>query len=164
MSLTDDVTAVAVLKALRDTVDAEYQAARCRVLDRLRTARAEMWLKPMRMILPEGTLAATMTMVYSAPTVVLVDDEAFTTRMARNDPNEVRSRVRVRTSWQKEFRSQQDPTADPVANPRTGEVVSGPQAVLALRPAPDGTEEIARAWRRGELDLRELLCLDGGQP
>jgi hypothetical protein len=164
MSLTDDVTAVAVLKALRDTVDAEYQAARCRVLNRLRTARADMWLTPMRMILPEGTLAATTTMIYPAPTVVLVDDEAVTTPIAGNDPNTVQSRVRVRASWQQEPRSQQDPNAGPVANPHTGEVVAGPQAILAQRPAPDGTEEITRAWRRGELDLRELLCLDAGQP
>ena len=42
MSLKEDATRVAVLKALRDTVDAEYEAPCLRVLDGLRAARAEL--------------------------------------------------------------------------------------------------------------------------
>jgi hypothetical protein len=171
MSLKDDVTTVAVLKALRDNVDAEYQAARQRVLDQLRAARAELGLKSTWVTLPDGTPVATVTLVDPAPAVVVVDDGAFTTWMARNYPSEVETRVRVRASWQKEFLSRLDPGTDPVTDPRTGEAVSGLQAVpapeprsFALRPVPGGSEQIARAWRRGELDLGALLSLDGGQP
>jgi hypothetical protein len=35
---------------------------------------------------------------------------------------------------------------------------------FALRPVAAGTAAIARAWRSGDLDLRKLLPLDGGQP
>jgi hypothetical protein len=170
MTLKDDVTTVAVLKALRDTVDAEYQAVRRRVFDQLCTARAELGLKSTRVTLPDGTPVATITLVDPAPAIVVVDDEAFTAWMARNYPSEVETRVRVRASWQKHFLSRLDPTDDPVADPSTGEVVAGLRTVpaseprsFALRSVPGGTEEIARAWRRGELDLRELLPLDGGQ-
>jgi hypothetical protein len=135
MSLQDDVTAVAVLKALRDTVDAEYQAARRRVLDRLRTVPTAR--KPTRVTLPEGTLGATITMVYPAPAAVVIDDEALTSRTAGDDRSGVRTRVRACASWQPDLTS------------------------IALR--SDGTEEIGRAWHRGEIDLRELLCFADGR-
>ncbi|GAA0733917.1 hypothetical protein Drose_31930 [Dactylosporangium roseum] len=123
MSLHEDVTALAVLKALRDTVDAEYRAAHRRVLDRLCTAPGH---GPTRVTLPDGTLAATVTMVYPAPAAVVVDDEA------QCDLTGVRVRVRARASWQRDL--------------------------------PDSSEEIGRAWQRGEIDLRELLRVPGGGP
>ncbi|GAA2606813.1 hypothetical protein GCM10010399_42180 [Dactylosporangium fulvum] len=122
--LYEDVAAVAVLKALRDTVDAEYQAARRRVLDRLCTAPAGHG--PTRVTLPEGTLAATVTMVYPTPAAVVVGDEAHSNLAG------VRTRVRARASWQQDL--------------------------------PDSSEEIGRAWQRGEIDLRELLRAPGGGP
>jgi hypothetical protein len=51
MSLKEDAARVAVLEALRDTVDAEYEAARRRVLDGLPAARAELSLKSRRVTL-----------------------------------------------------------------------------------------------------------------
>jgi hypothetical protein len=39
MSLKEDATTVAVLRALRDIIDAEYEAARLRVFAGLREAR-----------------------------------------------------------------------------------------------------------------------------
>jgi hypothetical protein len=167
MSLKDDATTVAVLKALRDTVDVEYQAARRRVLDGLRAARADLGLKSTRVALPDGTPVATLTLVEPAPAVVVVDDAAFTDWVAENYPTEVETRVEVRASWKKEFLSRLDASSETVADPRTGEVISGLTAVPAseprsfrLRSMPGGTEEIVRAWRRGELDLRRVLALD----
>jgi hypothetical protein len=171
MSLKEDATRVAVLKALRDTVDAEYEAARRRVLDGLRAARAELGLKSMRVTLPDETPVATVTLVDPQPAVVVVDEDTFTTWVAENYPTEVETRVRVRPNWQKRFVSRLDASAGPVADPRTGQVVTGLAALPAseprsfsLRSLPGGTEEITRAWRRGALDLRRVLALDGGEP
>lgn len=170
MSLRDDATRVAVLKALRDTVDAEYEAARLRVLAGLRAARAELGLKSMRVTLPDDTAVATITLVDPKPAVVVVDERAFTTWVAEHYPTEVETRVQVRSSWQRRFVSGLDASSGPV-DPRTGEVVPGLAALPApeprsfsLRPLPGGTEEITRAWRRGTLDLRRVLALDGGEP
>ena len=54
MSLKEDATTVAVLGALRDIIDAEYEAARLRVFSGLREARDEVGLKSMRVTLPDG--------------------------------------------------------------------------------------------------------------
>jgi hypothetical protein len=171
MSLKDDATKVAVLKAMRDTVNAEYEAARLRVLDGLRAARAELGLKSVRVTLPDDTPVATVTLVDPRPAVVVVDEDTFTTWVAENYPTEVETRVRVRPSWQKQFISGLDASAGPVVDPRTGCVVTGLAALTApeprsfsLRSLPGGIEEITRAWRRGALDLRQVLALDGGEP
>jgi hypothetical protein len=171
MSLKDDATRVAVLKALRDTVEAEYEAARLRLLDGLRASRAELGLKSLRVTLPDDTPVATVTVVDPRPAVVVVDPATFTSWVAEHYPTEVETRVTVRSSWQRHFVATLDTGPGPVADPRTGEVVPG----LAARPAPEprsfslrslpgGTEEITRAWRDGELDLRGLISLDGGAP
>jgi hypothetical protein len=55
VSLKEDATTVAVLRALRDAIDAEYEAARLRVFAGLREARDEVGLKSMRVTLPDGT-------------------------------------------------------------------------------------------------------------
>jgi hypothetical protein len=34
---------------------------------------------------------------------------------------------------------------------------------FSLRPLPGGPEEVTRAWRSGQVDLRRLLALDGGE-
>jgi hypothetical protein len=171
MSLKDDATRVAVLKALRDTVDAEYEAARLRVLDGLRAARAELGLKSMRVTLPDDTPVATVTLVDPRPAVVVANEGAFTTWVAENYPTEVETRVQVRPGWQRQFVARLDASPGPVADPRTGEIVPGLAAQAApeprsfsLRPLPGGAEEITRAWRRGALDLRRVLTLDGGEP
>jgi hypothetical protein len=48
VSLKEDATTVAVLRALRDVIDAEYEAARLRAFAGLREARDEVGLKSMR--------------------------------------------------------------------------------------------------------------------
>jgi hypothetical protein len=171
MSLKEDATRVAVLKALRDTVDAEYEAARERVLEGLRAARAELGLKSMRVTLPDDTPVATVTLVDPKPAVVVADEGSFTTWVAEHYPTEVETRVQVRPGWQRQFVSRLDASPGPVADPRTGEIVPGLAAQPApeprwfsLRSLPGGTEEITRAWRRGALDLRRVLTRDGGEP
>lgn len=171
MSLKEDATRVAVLKALRDTVDTEYEAARLRVLAGLRAARAELGLKSLRVTLPDATPVATVTLVDPRPAVMVTDEDTFTTWVAENYPTEVETRVRVRPSWQKQFVSGLDTSSGPVSDPRTGDVVTG-LAVLpapeprsfSLRSLPGGTEEITRAWRRGTIDLRRILTLAGDEP
>jgi hypothetical protein len=171
MSLKDAATRVAVLKVLRDTVEAEYEAARLQVLAGLRTSRAEVGLKSMRVTLPDDTPVATVTIVDPKPAVVVDNEDAFTTWVAENDPTEVETRVRVRSSWQRQFFSRLDASPGPVADPRTGEVVPGLTARPATQPSsfslrslPGGVEEIVDAWRRGDLDVRRVLALDGGEP
>jgi hypothetical protein len=170
VSLKDDATRVAVLKALRDPMDAEYEAARRRVLDGLRVARAELGLKSMRVTLPDDMPVATVTIVDPQPAVVVVNESTFTTWVAENYPTEVETRVRVRSSWQRQFVSRLDAASGTVADPRTGAIGPGLAALPApepcsfsLRSLPGGTEEITRAWYRGALDLRRVLTLDGGE-
>ncbi|HEX5568490.1 MAG TPA: hypothetical protein VFY14_16460 [Streptomyces sp.] len=170
MNLKDQATRVAVLRVLRDVVEAQYQATRREVLDGLRAARAEFALKSMRVTLPDGTPIATITLIDPKPAVVVADEKAFTTWVVENHPGEVETLVRVRSSWQKQFIAQLAARPEPVTDPHTGEVIPGLEAVPApaprsfsLRPVPGGTEQVARAWRTGEVDLPRLLALDGGE-
>jgi len=171
MNLKDHATRVAVLKVLRDAVESQYQATRREVLDGLRAARAELALKSMRVTLPDGTPIATITLIDPKPAVVVADEDAFTAWVAENHPGEVETLVRVRSSWQKQFIAQLAAWPDPVTDPDTGEVIPGLAATPAsaprsfsLRPVPGGTEQVARAWRTGQIDLPRLLALDGDEP
>ena len=169
MSLKEDATTVAVLRALRDAIDAEYEAARLRVFAGLREARDEVGLKSMRVTLPDGTPIATVTLIDPKPAPVVSDEAAFVAWVADRYPSEVETQVRVRPSWQRKFLSELDPSADPVIDPDTGETVeglvtvpsSGPSS-FSLRSVPGGTQEIRRAWRCGDLDLYRMLPLEAG--
>lgn len=171
MSLKEDATTVAVLRALRDAIDAEYEAARLRVFAGLREARDEVGLKSMRVTLPDGTPIATVTLIDSKPATVVGDEAAFVAWVADRYPSEVETQVRVRLSWQRKFLSELDPSADPVIDPCTGETVeglvtmrsSGPRS-FSLRPVAGGSQEISRAWRCGDLDLYRMLPLEGTRP
>ncbi|MER5327062.1 hypothetical protein [Streptosporangium roseum] len=172
MKLKDSATRVAVLRVLRDTVDAVYEVERRTVLDGLRAARAEFALKSIRVTLPDHTPIATITLIDPQPAVVVADEDAFTAWVAANHPSEVETLVRVRPGWQREFLAHLAHLAAlaPIADPDTGEVIPGLAAVPALAPRsfslrllPGGATEITRAWRSGRLDLRRLLALDGGE-
>jgi hypothetical protein len=170
MNLKDHATKVAVLRVLRDAVEAQYQATRREVLDGLRAARAEFALKSMRVTLPDGTPIATITLIDPQPAVVVADEDAFTAWVVENHPGEVETLVRVRSSWQKQFIARLAAWPAPVTDPHTGEVIPGLATAPApapcsfsLRPVPGGTEQVARAWHTGEIDLPRLLALDGGE-
>jgi hypothetical protein len=160
VSLKEDATTVAVLRALRDAIDAEYEAARLRVFAGLREARDTVGLKSMRVTLPDPK-----------PAPAVGDEAAFAAWVADRYPGEVETQVRVRPGWQRRFLSELDPSADPVVDPRTGETIeglvvippSGPRS-FSLRPVAGGTREISRAWRRGDLDLSRMLTLEGTRP
>ena len=96
MNLKESATRVAVLRVLRDTVDAAYEAERRTVLDGLRAARAEFALKSIRVTLPDQTPVATITLIDPQPAVVVADEDAFTAWVAANHPREVETLVRVR--------------------------------------------------------------------
>ncbi|GAA3077122.1 hypothetical protein [Streptosporangium carneum] len=169
MNLKDSATRVAVLRVLRDIVDAAYEAERRTVLDGLRAARAEFAVKSIRTTLPDHTPIATITLIDPQPAVVVADEDAFTAWVVANHPSEVETLIRVRPAWQRAFLTHLV-ARDPVADPHTGEVIPGLTAVPAsaprsfsLRLLPGGPEEITQAWRSGRLDLRQLLALDGGE-
>ena len=171
MSLKEDATTVAVLRALRDVIDAEYEAARLRVFAGLREARDKVGLKSMRVTLPDGTPIATVTLIDPKPATVVGNEADFVAWVADRYPSEIETQVRVRLSWQRKFFSELDPSADPVVDPRTGETVEGlvtmPSAEprsFSLRPLPGGPREISRAWRSGDLDLYRMLPLEGTHP
>lgn len=111
MSLKEDATTVAVLRALRDVIDAEYEAARLRVFAGLREARDEVGLKSMRVTLPDGTPIATVTLIDPKPTAVVGDEAAFVAWVADRYPGEIETQIRVRPSWQRKFLSELDPSA-----------------------------------------------------
>ncbi|MFJ5775628.1 hypothetical protein [Streptomyces sp. NPDC093094] len=169
MSLKEHATRVAVLRVLRDAVDAEYRTERHEVLEELLAARAELNLKSVRVTLPDDTPVATLTLVDPRPTVVVADEKAFTAWVAENHPGEVETLVRVRPSWQRQFLARLT-CLEPVADPCTGETIPGLGVLSAseprsfsLRPLPGGRERIARALHIGTLDLRRLLPLESGE-
>ncbi|MEU3605345.1 hypothetical protein AB0E83_07765 [Streptomyces sp. NPDC035033] len=169
MSLKEHATRVAVLRVLRDAVDAEYRTERHEVLEELRAARAELNLKSVRVALPDDTPIATLTLVDPEPAVVVADEAAFTAWVADNHPDGVETLVRVRPDWQRRFLARLT-RLDPVADPHTGEAIPGLGVLSAseprsfsLRPLPGGRERIARAWHTGTLDLRRLLPPEGGE-
>jgi hypothetical protein len=172
MSLKEDATTVAVLRALRDIIDTEYEAVRLRVLAGLREARDKVGLKSMRVTLPDGTPVATVTLIDPKPATVVGDEAAFAAWVAGRYPDEIETRVRL--SWQRKFLSELNPSADRVIDPHTGETVEGLVTIrspeprsFSLRPLPDGTREISRAWRCGDLDLHRMLpleALEGTRP
>ncbi|MBL3669608.1 hypothetical protein JL475_27215 [Streptomyces sp. M2CJ-2] len=169
MNLRDRATRVVVLRVLRDAVEAEYRAERRAVLDGLRAARAELALKSMRVTLPDDIPIATLTLIDPQPAVVVADEDAFTAWVAANHSGEVETLVRVRPAWKREFFGRLA-CFDPVVDPHTGEVIPGlavappsePRS-FSLRPVPGGAERVARAWHTGEIDLRRLLALGGGE-
>ncbi|SFL01136.1 hypothetical protein [Streptomyces pini] len=170
MNLKEHATRVAVLKVLRDAVEEQYQATRREVLDGLRAAREEYALKSIRVTLRDGTPIATITLIDPRPEVVVADEGAFTTWVVENHPDEVETLVRVRPSWRRQFTAGLTAWPGPVTDPHTGEVVPGLETApppeprsFSLRPVPGGTEQVARAWRTGEIDLPRLLALDGGE-
>ncbi|MFC7650022.1 hypothetical protein ACFQX6_64075 [Streptosporangium lutulentum] len=132
MNLKDSATRVAVLRVLRDTVNAAYEAERRTVLDGLRAARAEFDLKSIRVTLPDHTPVATITLVDPQSAVVVADEDAFTAWVAANHPGEVETLVRVRPGWQRAFLTHLA-ALDPVADPHTGEVIPGLTAVAPSR-------------------------------
>jgi hypothetical protein len=171
MSLKEDATTIAVLRALRDIIDAEYEAARLRVFAGLREARDKVGLKSMQVTLPDGTPIATVTLIDPKPTTVVGNEAAFVAWVANRYPSEIETQVRVRLSWQRKFFSELDPSADLVIDPRTGQTVEGLVTIpsseprsFCLRPLPGGAREISRAWRRGDLDLHRMLPLEGTHP
>jgi len=168
MSLKEDAITVAALRTLRDIVDAEYEAARLRVMTGLREARDKVGLKSMRVNLPDGTPVATVTLIEPKPATVVGDEAAFVTWVADHYPSEIETQVRVRPSWQQKFFSELDPSDGPVVDPRTGETVKGLETIPAsqprsfcLRSLRGGTREIIRAWRGGGLDLHRMLPFKG---
>ncbi|MFE9926670.1 hypothetical protein ACFYQA_35510 [Streptomyces sp. NPDC005774] len=169
MNLRDHATRVVVLRVLRDAVEAEYRAERRAVLDGLRAARAELALKSMRVTMPDDTPIATLTLIDPQSAVVVADEDAFTAWAAVNHPGEVETLLRVRPAWQRDLFARLA-CSGPVADPHTGEVIPGLTVAPApeprsfsLRPVPGGAERVARAWRTGEIDLRRLLALGGGE-
>ena len=168
MSLKEDAITVAGLRALRDIVDAEYEAARLRVMTGLREARDKVGLKSMRVTLPDGTPVATVTLIEPKPATVVGNEAAFVAWVADHYPSEIETQVRVRPSWQQKFFSELDPSDGSVVDPRTGETVKGLETMPAseprsfiLRSLRGGTQEIIRAWRCGGLDLHRMLPFKG---
>jgi hypothetical protein len=168
MSLKEDATTVAVLKALRDIVDAEYEAARQRVFAGLCEVRDETGLKSIRVTLPDDTPVATISLIDPKPAIAVSDEKAFLGWVREYYPSEVETLVRVRPAWQRNFISGLDASSDLVTDASTGENVRGLDAVpapeprsFALRSLPGGSQEIVRAWRRGDLDLRRTLFVEG---
>jgi hypothetical protein len=139
MSLKEDATTVAVLKALRDIVDAEYEAARQRVFAGLCEVRDETGLKSIRVTLPDDTPVATISLIDPKPAIAVSDEKAFLGWVREYYPSEVETLVRVRPAWQRNFISGLDASSDLVTDASTGENVRGLDAVPAPgTPTQDG--------------------------
>jgi hypothetical protein len=161
--LRDAATRVAVLKALRDQIDAEYNAARGELTGELLAAWREQRQDRAPAELPDGSTVATVSLTKPKDTLAVVDERAFTAWAKTAHPEEVtvEMRVAVRSSYRSALLAEMTKTGA-IVDPQTGEVVpgvallpGGEPSTFSLRFAKGGREAVAEAWRRG--DLTELV-------
>jgi hypothetical protein len=153
---------VALLTALKDAVEAELDAARAETRETLIKARDEMGLKSVEVTLPEGDVVATVTVAGGGQSAVVYRENEFLSWVKDNYPSEVVETVRP--AFQKSLLSKVDEVDGRFVFTDTGEVVDGlglrdKSEYISVRFKPDGREQIALAWRGGQIE-----SLLGGQP
>lgn len=163
MSLKILTARTAVLKALRDAIDAELSGSRADVLDGLLDAKASLGVKSVDVTLPDGTKVASVTLTEPKGRIAVTNDEAFARYVLDRWPDEVA--MTVRSAWQKKLLARLKDAGDgDVVDPETGELVDGVTAYppadpssFSLRYADGGRERIADAYRNGQLgELADL--------
>lgn len=158
LTLPAAVAQEAVLKALLDAIDAEYKAKRAEVQALLDDAREQTGATQVAAKLPDGTQVAKVSCSEPKPEARVADDAAFLAWVRANYPSEIERRfvTEVRGAFAEKLLAQM--TAAGVAcDPETGELVPGVEIRAtrsrshSVRFEKSGREDIAAAWRRGEL-------------
>jgi len=163
MNLKTLTARTAVLKALRDAIDAELTASRADVLDGLLDARDSLGVKAVDVTLPDGTKVATVTLTEPKARIAVTNEDAFVAYVAQRWPTEVETttvtKTVVRPAWQKKLLERLTAAGDgDAADTETGELVDGVTAYPPARPssfslryADEGRDRIAAAYRAGDL-------------
>lgn len=155
---------LAVLTALRDTIDAEVAELRETAQEVLEFVGARSAVPT----LPDGTEIATVALTKPKRRVD-VDEDALLTWCKEEHPTEVIEAVRVsyRAALVKRLTVVALNEGDVVVDPETGEQMPWARPVpagdptLQVRFKPDGRGAVGDAWREGRLTL---LGLDGAEP
>ncbi|MCG6493388.1 hypothetical protein [Kitasatospora sp. A2-31] len=172
MSLSELAAREAVLKALADKIDKQLKAVRADVQAALDENRG---VQQVAAVLPNGRQVAKVSLTDPTPAAVVTDPAAFTAwvRDHHPDPNAVTRRLvtEVRPATQVALLAEM--TAAGVAqwcNTETGEVHAVPGVEIrptrsrshSVRFDKDGRDQVARAWRTGELAALVLPELTAG--
>lgn len=155
MTLKENALRTAVLKALLDAVKAELDTGRATLLDDLCDLYESTGGKTLDVRLGEAKVA-TVSLSFSKPANVVVNDTAFVEYVGTNHPEAVYTVVL--DAFKRTYLPSLIPTEAGCVDPDTGEVVPGVQhtedstpKTFSVRFADRGREEIAAAWVRGEL-------------
>lgn len=157
-NLKEAASRVAILKTIRDAVDAEYENARKDAFIAFAEAKKDTGAKTLDVTIPDtvGTKVGALSLTETTDTVQILDERAFTDWVADAYPTEVYTVTRVRESWLKGFLAALQTDFDP----KTGEKVPGVRLTkggqpkgIALRLTKGAREAIVEAWQGGRLPV-----------
>lgn len=169
MSLKEDAGRVAVLTALAAAIDDELKAAK----QQLAVGLAESGVKQVGATLPDGMQVGKATWVTPEPAPVVADDTAFLAWVREHHRHQIKTElvVTVQPAFVKALLA--DMKAAGVArwvNQDTGEFqdvpgikMQGRAPYQQMRQSPAEKQQIAQAWRNGQLAGLVLPELEGGE-
>lgn len=163
------VTREAVLKALRDHIDAEYETARTEVQHLLDEQQLATGGTKFDAILPDGTKVGSASLSVGEKAAQIVDEDAFTAWVRTTYPAEAVTRIvkSVQAAFTARLLAEMTAAgAARIVDPDTGEVHEVPG--VEIRPSrkrthsmnflrktkarpQDGRDLVAAAWRSGQL-------------
>jgi hypothetical protein len=166
MTLKYLASRVAVLTALRDSIDEVIDQERAALTAELLDANETLGVKQLDITLPNGEKVASASIGNSEPKPVVTNEAVFTRWVADNFPTEIIQSVRP--SFKKalfENTEQVNPQGE-ACHTKSGEIIDGvvfsaSSSRLTLRFKKDGRELVAEAFNRGELEqvIRPLFSL-----
>lgn len=165
MEIKDRATRVAVLTALRDSIDEVIQGERYELTGELIELAEVFGVKALDIDLPNGVKVASASIATPEGKAVVKDERGFLNWVKENAPTEVVETVR--DTYQKALLSRLVPHDDGAVDTKSGVIVTGVMFKdsaprLTVRFKTDGREEIANAFNRNELDdvVRPLGALE----
>jgi hypothetical protein len=159
MSAHDLARKVAILDALYDKVGATLAEARRQLKEGMETGD-RVTIKTGDDVLGSATLAKGST------SARISDSEKLLAWVAERYPEEIITERRIRSTLTARILSQSKAAGVPVLDGELdvpGITVTVGEPKLQLRPADDAAGVIERQWQAGEIDLRGLLALPGGE-
>lgn len=161
MNLKDAGLDVATLAALHEVIGDALKAARAEAQDALKAEKARTGTRQITVDLPGGETVATITLVTPNPVAVVVDEAEFLTWAIKHCPSEIERRfvTEVRPAFLKALLKETSAAGAPRWCDKTTGVIHDVPGVKLQGRAPyprleftdTGREDVARAWRAGEL-------------
>lgn len=173
MTLKDNTTREAVLKALADAIAEELKACRAAVQAGLDEAQETSGTRQIEATLPDGTVVAKISLTDPKPTAGVTDEGAFLAWVRDTHPSEIERQfvTSVRPAFATRVLAEMTAAGTPrVVDTETGEVHDVPGVQIratrsrshSVRFEKTGREDIAAAYRSGRLGHLVLPELTAG--